>query len=81
MKKSHLLIMILCCLVPVVGFAAIYFLKVPVNSVLLLGVILICPVTHIVMMKFVGSSHAHGATPKASADCHAQPDEIHLMEK
>ena len=53
MKKSHLLIMILCCLIPVAALAAIYLFKAPVNSVLLFGLILLCPISHLLMMKFM----------------------------
>jgi len=58
MKKSHMFLMILCCLIPVVGLAAVYFFKVPLNNVLLYGVILFCPISHLLMMKFMGHDHS-----------------------
>jgi len=81
MKKSHLLIMILCCLIPVAALAAIYLFNVPVNSVLLFGLILLCPISHLLMMKFMGHDHSHGETPEEHANCHAQPVEVRTTEE
>jgi len=82
MKKSHVLIMILCCLIPVAAMTAIFLFKVPVSSVLLYGLILLCPLSHLLMMKFMGHDHSHSTTtPEASANCHEQPAEIRLSEK
>lgn len=58
MKKSHMWLMILCCLIPVAGFALVYFFKVPLNSVLLYGMILFCPLSHLLMMAFMGHDHS-----------------------
>ena len=80
MKKSHLLIMILFCLVPVVALAAIFLFNVPVNSVLLFGLILLCPISHLFMMKFMGHDHNHEETSGTPADCHAQPVEVNISE-
>lgn len=58
MKKSHLWIMILCCLIPIVGLAAIYLFNVPLSNVLFFGLILLCPVSHLLMMKYMGHNHS-----------------------
>ena len=80
MKKSHLLIMLLCCLIPITALAAIYLFNVPVNSVLLFGLILLCPISHLLMMKFMGPEHHHGEASEPLARCHAQPAEVNISE-
>jgi uncharacterized membrane protein len=62
MKKSHLFLMLLCCLIPVAGLAAVYLFKVPLNNVLLYGLILFCPISHLLMMKFMGHDHSPSET-------------------
>jgi len=53
MTKKHMLIMLACCLIPVLAMAAIVLFKVPVSSVIWFGIILLCPLSHILMMKFM----------------------------
>ena len=65
MKKSHMWMMVLCCLIPVVGLVAVYFFKIPLSNVLLYGMILLCPLSHLLMMRFMGHDHS-------SAEQHSQ---------
>lgn len=64
MNKKHLWLMLACCLIPVAGLTAIFLFDVPVNTVVLLGLALFCPLSHLLMMKFM--PHDHGAGEHAS---------------
>lgn len=70
MKKSHILIMILCCLIPMLALAAIFIFNVPINTVLLVFVVLLCPLSHLFMMRFMrhdeGHTHHQAGLPSTS---------------
>jgi hypothetical protein len=59
MSKKHALIMIACCLIPIVAFSLISVFKVPVSSLLTIGLVLMCPLSHLLMMKFMMKGHGH----------------------
>lgn len=80
MNRKHLAIMLLCCLIPVGMLAAVYVFRVQLNSALWFGVMLLCPVLHLLMMKFMmddhghqhtqahHEEHSHGAAPASTPD-------------
>lgn len=61
MIKKHLVIMILCCLIPVAGLFALYLFQIPISPALWFGFMLLCPILHLVMMKYMmgGEHHEH----------------------
>ena len=63
MTRSHALLMLLCCLVPVVAFAAAYFLGLSVNTVILAGMVLLCPLSHFLMMTRMRHDPGAGSGP------------------
>ena len=62
MSKKHALIMVACCLIPIVGFAVVSVFNIPLKSVLYFALVLFCPLSHILLMKYMGhgGDHQHG---------------------
>lgn len=61
MSKRHIWIMLLCCLLPIIGLAAIFLLKIPVNTVVYFGLLLLCPLAHFFMLDQMGHNHSNEA--------------------
>jgi hypothetical protein len=64
MSTKHLLIMLLCCLVPLAAFGAVWLFQVPLSRVLIVGLILLCPLSHLLMMWGV-MGHGHGSSRRS----------------
>ncbi len=62
MKKSHIWLMILCCLIPIAAITAVYLFNIPLSSVLLYGFVLLCPLSHLLMMRSMGHDHSSTET-------------------
>jgi hypothetical protein len=58
MSKKHTLIMVACCLIGMGAVAAIFLFKLPVNSVLVGLMLLVCPLSHLLMIGAMGN-HGH----------------------
>lgn len=71
MSRKHTILMLLCCLVGMGGAAAIFIFGVPVNRVFITLLILLCPLSHILMMKFMmKDGHDHGASEQQAIESH-----------
>jgi len=57
MSKRYIWFMLICCLLPIIGLAAIFVFKIPVNTVLYFGLILLCPLAHFFLMGQMGHDH------------------------
>jgi hypothetical protein len=64
MSKKHTLIMAACCVIGMGAVAAIFLFKLPVNSVLVGLMLLVCPLSHLLMMGAMGKpGHQHQENP------------------
>ncbi len=65
MHKKHTLLMLACCLIPLIALGAVNILHISLNQILLYGMILVCPLSHLLMMhgmmheKDHDSEHTH----------------------
>ena len=62
MSRRHIWIMVLCCLIPIAGLAAVYLLNIPASNVILFGLVLLCPLLHVLLMGAMGKEHHAGQT-------------------
>ncbi len=70
MSKKHTILMLLCCIVGMGAAAAIFFFGIPVNRVFTTLLILLCPLSHLFMMKFMMKGHDHGAEEQPAQESH-----------
>jgi hypothetical protein len=71
MSKKHILFMLICCLLPIAGFAAVFLFNIPLNTALLVGLALLCPLSHLFMMGQMGHDHENELQ---SVHVHIEPD-------
>jgi hypothetical protein len=68
MSKKHTILMLACCLIGMGGVIAVLVFKVPINNVVFGLMLLLCPLSHILMMGMMGhkdhEQHDHSQMDK-----------------
>ena len=59
-ENHHVWLMLLCYLIPIATIGAILFFNIVVSTALLVGLLLLCPLLHVLMMMGM-KRPAHGA--------------------
>ena len=49
--------MIICCVAPVAGFAIAFLLGVPLGTLGIVALLLLCPLGHLIMMRSMGKKY------------------------
>lgn len=60
MSSKHMMIMMLCCLIPLAGFFLVSVFGLSLSSLGTIALVLLCPLLHILMMRGMGGRHSEG---------------------
>jgi hypothetical protein len=55
--RKHLILMILGCALPIVALAAVLLFQLQVSGAVLFAIILLCPLSHLLMLGGMGQGH------------------------
>lgn len=72
--NRHLWLMLLGCMIPIAALGAIFLFNIPVSSVLLVGLFLLCPLLHLWMMR--GGGHTHGEATSSETSSVLAEDKV-----
>ena len=76
----HGLLMLLCCLIPLVILGIVYGLRLPLNGVVGTVVILLCPLSHLIMMATLRDHGKHAQSGQVLARDASDHDTAHRGE-
>ena len=58
MNRQHWILMIVGCVLPIILLTAVFVFQMQISRVLLFGLVLLCPLVHLLMMRDHGG-HSH----------------------
>ncbi len=70
MSKKDTLIMLACCLIPLVMIGVFFLFHISTSKLVLFGMAMFCPLVHILMMKFM--RHEHGQNQPSGIHVHGE---------
>ncbi len=65
-SNRHLLIMVLGCAIPMAAVVAIFVLGIPLSQLTVFALVLLCPLSHLLMMR--GGMHQHGGAAQGTTN-------------
>ena len=68
MSNTTKIVLIACVLVVTAAAAALFVFKLPINTVLIGLLVLVCPLSHVFMMKYMGHDHGGGGSDHSHCD-------------
>jgi hypothetical protein len=74
MNTRHLLIMLICCLVPIVALGAAWLLGISLGTVATIGLLLLCPLGHFFLMRWMGHGPGHSRTTSGRTQLESDGD-------
>ncbi len=63
MTRKHLLLMLLCCLIPIGIAFSLQAFGIALSASLPVAMLILCPLLHVVMMAFMHGPAQHNADP------------------
>ncbi|MHB1006025.1 MAG: DUF2933 domain-containing protein [Chloroflexota bacterium] len=67
--SKHMLLMVLCCAIPLAVLAAVNVFRIDLGNIGYFAIVLLCPLMHIFMMRGMGHDHSSHQT-EAKQSCH-----------
>jgi len=67
LKRKHISLLIALCLAALGGLGVAWYLGVPLSTLAVVAMLLICPLSHFFMMRG-GHGHSHGMSAQKTED-------------
>jgi len=76
MNKKHVWLMVAMCMLPLVALGVIMLFNIPINGVVWVILVALCPLSHVAMMFLM--PHDHDDQPAPASSTKATPTHDHV---